>query len=201
MLVEDVGDEAKDAVADAVAIGVVDPLEMVDVADRDAHGHALAGEILQLFLEGAAIGQVGQRVPARLLAGFGQLDAQRLRLVAGSGELALGRFGALDHRLGDRGERGGAAVLLELGDAGLEVAAIALRLGARAFDHRREIVHLAAGGGKCLRAGRARLGAAAMCRGDLVDVALAKPQAVAGGGADRGRDRRILAEQWAWTKA
>ena len=162
---------AQHAVADAMAVSVVDPLEMVDVADRDADRRALALEIGELLLEGAAVGQVGERVAARLLAGFGELDAQRLRLVAGGGELALGRLGALDHRLGDRGERRRAAVLLQLGDAGFEVAAVALRLGARAFDHRGEIVHLAAGRGERLRVGRAGLGAAAMRLGDPVDVA------------------------------
>ena len=194
MRVEQIGDEAQDPIADAMAIGVVDPLEMIDVANRDADLGAVALEIGEPLLEGAAIGQVGERVAARLLAGLGELHAQGLRLVARGGELLLGRLGALDHRPGQRDQARRRAVrrLLEFGRAGFEVAAVILRLGARAFDHRRKLVHLPLCRVERGAVGGRRLGPATMLAMDAVGVALGKAQAVAGRRPDRLRRRRIL---------
>src|SRR5690606_4985127 len=90
------GDRAQHAVADAMAIGIVDPLEPVDVANGEADGCALLLKLGEALLERAPVGQAGERVGPRLRRGLGKLAAQVLRLAARRAELLFGGAGALD---------------------------------------------------------------------------------------------------------
>ena len=55
---------------------VVDPLEMIDIAQGHAHARARGGELGIGLLERAAVGQFGQRVAAGIVARLLQLVAQ-----------------------------------------------------------------------------------------------------------------------------
>ena len=100
-----------------MAVGVVDALEMIDVAKGDGQwldgGLRLAVVAGQRALKGAAVGQAGQMIHRRVALGFGQAFAQGGGFALGTAHILFHFGGALQHGLGDigkAGERGGAAV-------------------------------------------------------------------------------------------
>ncbi len=62
------GEELERTVADLVAVGVVEPLELVQVGEHEDERDAPVEEIRDLGLEGPAVGEPGQSVGRGLLA-------------------------------------------------------------------------------------------------------------------------------------
>ena len=91
---DDPGERRQELVADLVAIGVVDPLEVVEVEDDEGQLHPAAlGEIelaVALHLERALVAEPGHDVDVGLLGDLGELA---LQLVARAGEAAGGAEG------------------------------------------------------------------------------------------------------------
>ena len=69
-------DAARTAVADAVAVAIVDRLEIVDVDQRDDPRIAFFRQFGQMRVDRAAIGKAGQLVALRIVARRLQLFAQ-----------------------------------------------------------------------------------------------------------------------------
>jgi len=105
-----VGHQLQHPVPGIVAVGIIDPLEVIDIAEGHAErfGRRPGGAVFRLIagLEGAAVGQTGQVVFLGAAPGFLQLvlEAAGLLLAALHRPLDLQR--ALEHGLGDRGQFG-----------------------------------------------------------------------------------------------
>ena len=202
--VEQIGDEPQHAIADAVAIGVVDPLEMVDVANGEADVGAAGFDFGELLLEGASVGQAVSGIAARLLAGFGELTRSDCASSRAAASWSLDRLGALGHRPGERDQRrdrAGAGAALELGRRRRRGRGRSFAPGRASFDDRGEFLHPLGRRRDQLRdrcRARRRSGGDghAVLALDPVGLALGEAQAVIGGGLDRVRGRgRVVGDE------
>ena len=93
-----------------MAVGIVDALEMVDIAKGDGQwlygGLRLAIVARQRALEGAAVGQAGEVIDFGIALGAGEVLAQGVGLPLGAAHVRFHFGGALQHGLGDIGKAG-----------------------------------------------------------------------------------------------
>ena len=105
---EAVGHQFQHPVSGFVAVGIIYLLEMIDIAERDAHdlGTGAGGAIgfFEQHFEGAAIGQAGQVVFLGTAAGLIQAAAQCPGLGLAAQHLLFDVTGAAHHHFGDGGE-------------------------------------------------------------------------------------------------
>jgi acetyl esterase/lipase len=94
---ERLGHHLEHAVAHRMTEAVVDRLEMVDIAKGDAHRRAPAAQRFELAVDGAAIGEIGERVAGGVVARGVQVLAQPLGFALCLCELGFHGIGARDH--------------------------------------------------------------------------------------------------------